>query len=241
DVGNRNECGKPPRDAGQQPDLWRIPLQQSTGDLRRIALPVPLLKDGFCSGMLSVRVARTVPKEISLGRIPKKKLGKITMTRPMSSRRSGLPRRASHRTGLAGLASGSLDRCLRRPDQAGQRLPQEDSLCTRGHIMKSTGSRTTCASDWIRSAVALRRVQQVSLSPGFVPGHTILVPFRAVGECEGQLPWSSASQSISPFAPLAFASFIASMGRSDFSTDVGSSSFPSPTLPPRRICGDLLK
>jgi hypothetical protein len=36
-----------------------------------------------------------------------------------------------------------LDRCLRRPDQAGQRLPQEDSLCTRGHIMKSTGSRTT--------------------------------------------------------------------------------------------------
>jgi len=53
--------------------------------------------------------------------------------------------------------------------------------------------------------------------PGFVPGHAILVPFRAVGECEGQLPWSSASQSISPFALPACASFIASMRRSDFS------------------------
>lgn len=60
-----------------------------------------------------------------------------------SSRRRGLPRRASHRTGLAGLASGSLDRCLRRPDQAGQRLPREDSLSTRGHRVRSTGSRTT--------------------------------------------------------------------------------------------------
>jgi len=36
-----------------------------------------------------------------------------------SSRRGGLLPRASHRTGRAGLASGSLDRSIRAPAQAG--------------------------------------------------------------------------------------------------------------------------
>ena len=40
----RTERGKPPRDAGQQPDLWRIPLQQPARNFRRAALPLPLLK-----------------------------------------------------------------------------------------------------------------------------------------------------------------------------------------------------
>ena len=98
-----------------------------------------------------------------------------------------------------------------------------------------------CASARIRSTVVLRRMQQVSLPSRFVPSPTIFVPFRAVGECEGQLPWSSAFQSISPFAPPTFAGFNACMRRSDFSTGLGSSSFPSPILPPRGTCGDLLK
>jgi hypothetical protein len=52
-------------------------------------------------------------------------------------------------------------------------------------------------------------MHQESLSVGLVLRTASLVPLRAVGEHEGQLPWFCAFQSISPFALLAFTSFIA--------------------------------
>jgi hypothetical protein len=74
----------------------------------------------------------------------------------------------------------------------------------RYRLHRPLATRSGCASGWIRSTIGLRRKQQVLLSPRFVLGFAVLVPFRAVGECEGQLPWSSASQSISPFCSTGF-------------------------------------
>ena len=42
-IRERIECHKPPRDAGRQPDVWRLPLQQSKGNFRGAAIQISLL------------------------------------------------------------------------------------------------------------------------------------------------------------------------------------------------------
>src|SRR5271167_1504787 len=86
--------------------------------------------------------------------------------------------------------------------------------------------------------LALRFLQQKVSRPGCVRALSFSVPRRAVGEHEAQLPWSRLSQSISSLAPLAFASLLATMRRSDFCVGVVPSSLPPSGLPlmadPRR-------
>ena len=74
-------------------------------------------------------------------------------------------------------------------------------------------------------------MHQESLPIGLVLRAANLVPLRAVGEHEGQLPWFCAFQSISPFALLAFTGFIAPTRRSDFSLGFGQSFSLPPALP----------
>ena len=112
--------------------------------------------------------------------------------------------RASHRTGYAGHASGSLDRCIRTPKRAVLNPPR--------------GSR---AGDGSCRDLALRFVQQVGAPIGYVRHARLPAPIRAVGEYEGQLTVTRLSQSISPFAPLIFTSFLARTKRSDFCMRIG--------------------
>jgi hypothetical protein len=66
-------------------------------------------------------------------------------------------------------------------------------------------------------------MHQKPLPIGLVLRVPVLVPLVAIGEREAQLPWFCAFQSISPFALLAFASFVATTRRSDFSPGFGQS------------------
>jgi hypothetical protein len=97
------------------------------------------------------------------------------------------------------------------------------------------------ASGRFHPAVALRCMHQESLPIGLVLRTVSLVPLRAIGEHEGQLPWFHAFQSISPLAPMAFTTFIATTGRSDFSLGFGRSSSMPPALPLSRTQRDLLE
>src|SRR5271166_112957 len=74
-------------------------------------------------------------------------------------------------------------------------------------------------------------LQQKASLLGSVRALILSAPRRAVGEHEAQLSWSLLSQSISSFAPLAFASLLAPMRRSDFCMGVVPSSLPPSDLP----------
>ena len=69
--------------------------------------------------------------------------------------------------------------------------------------------------------LALRFVQQVGAPVGCVRHARLPAPIRAVGEYEAQLTVTRLSQSISPFAPLIFTSFLALTKRSDFCMSIG--------------------
>src|SRR5271156_4954318 len=86
---------------------------------------------------------------------------------------------------------------------------------------------------------ALRFLQQKASLLGSVRALILSAPRRAVGEHEAQLSWSLLSQSISSFAPLAFASLLAPMRRSDFCVGVVPSSLPPSGLPLTRAHADL--
>src|SRR5271166_1399265 len=87
--------------------------------------------------------------------------------------------------------------------------------------------------------LAPRFLQQKASPLGCVRALILSAPRRAVGEHEAQLSWSLLSQSISSFAPLAFASLLALMRRSDFCVDVVPSSLPPSGLPHARTHADL--
>src|SRR5271157_3266359 len=87
--------------------------------------------------------------------------------------------------------------------------------------------------------LAPRFLQQKASPIGCVRALMLSAPRRAVGEHEAQLSWSLLSQSISSFAPLAFASLLALMRRSDFCVDVVPSSLPPSSLPLARTHADL--
>ena len=78
-----------------------------------------------------------------------------------------------------------------------------------------------------------------ALTPDSVRGLGRPAPRGAGGEHEAQLPWSRLFQSISPFAPPAFAGFPANMKRSDFCVDIVPSSLPPSGLPLARTHADL--
>ena len=69
--------------------------------------------------------------------------------------------------------------------------------------------------------LALRFVQQVGAPVGCIRHARLPAPIRAVGEYEAQLTVTRLSQSISPFAPLIFTSFLARTKRSDFCMRIG--------------------
>jgi hypothetical protein len=87
--------------------------------------------------------------------------------------------------------------------------------------------------------LALRFLQQKVSPLGCVRALNLSAPRRAVGEHEDQLSWSLLSQSISSFAPLAFASLLALMRSSDFCVGVVPSSLPPSGLPLARSHADL--
>ena len=64
-------------------------------------------------------------------------------------------------------------------------------------------------------------MQQVGTPVGCVRHARLPAPIRAVGEYEAQLTVTRLSQSISPFAPLIFTSFLARTKRSDFCMRIG--------------------
>jgi hypothetical protein len=120
---------------------------------------------------------------------------------------------ASHRTVLPGHAYGSLDRCVSLT--AGAALTP--SCCPPG--------------DGSCRGSALRYMRHEGAHAGYVRCARLPAPLRAVGEREAQLTVTRSSQSISPFAPPAFAGFNATMRRSDFCMGVGWSSLPPSSLP----------
>ena len=79
--------------------------------------------------------------------------------------------------------------------------------------------------------LGLRCMQQEGAPAGCVRRSPLPAPLQAVGEGEAQLTVTRASQSISPFAPPAFAGFRAPMKRSDSCLGIGRSSLPPSGLP----------
>ncbi len=74
-------------------------------------------------------------------------------------------------------------------------------------------------------------MQQKGATAGCVRRACLLAPSRAVGECKAQLTRNRPSQSISSFAPPAFAGLSAPTRRSDFCAGLGWSSSPPSSLP----------
>jgi hypothetical protein len=88
-------------------------------------------------------------------------------------------------------------------------------------------------------SLGLRCVQQKGAPAGCVRRARLPVPLRAIGEGEAQLTVTRPSQSISPFAPPAFAGLRATTKRSDFCMGVSWSSLPPSGLPLARTHADL--
>ena len=132
--------------------------------------------------------------------------------------------------GARAWASHDGDPCMQLPSARGcyQLAPQRTSTSNpvpmpgtpkRAVLKSSTGFNR--AGDGSCRDLALRFVQQEGAPVGCVRHARLPAPIRAVGKYEAQLTVTRLSQSISPFAPLIFTSFIARTKRSDFGMRIG--------------------